>query len=74
MLPHIKRREGGHHGATILGAHVEGPFISPQKKGAHSVDYMKSLDKVYVHINIFVLHVWSCLKFAYTLQKLNTTV
>ncbi|KAL0274135.1 UNVERIFIED_CONTAM: hypothetical protein PYX00_006631 [Menopon gallinae] len=45
VLPHIKRREGGQHGATILGAHVEGPFISPQKKGAHPVDHMKSLEK-----------------------------
>ena len=28
MLPHIPRAQGGRHGATVLGVHVEGPFIS----------------------------------------------
>lgn len=35
VLPIIKKRDGGKHGATILGVHVEGPFINPMKKGAH---------------------------------------
>ena len=26
-LPHIRRTQGGSHGATVLGVHVEGPFI-----------------------------------------------
>ena len=26
-LPHIRRTQGGTHGATVLGVHVEGPFI-----------------------------------------------
>ncbi|KAJ3282514.1 putative N-acetylglucosamine-6-phosphate deacetylase [Rhizoclosmatium sp. JEL0117] len=28
--------------AEILGAHVEGPFLAPSKKGAHNVDYIRA--------------------------------
>ncbi|ORX67881.1 putative N-acetylglucosamine-6-phosphate deacetylase-like protein [Linderina pennispora] len=36
VLPYLGPREGSlENGAAILGAHVEGPFISPLKKGAH---------------------------------------
>lgn len=46
VLPRIKKREGGEHGATILGVHVEGPFISPTKKGAHEESCIRKLDEV----------------------------
>ncbi|KAK6632113.1 hypothetical protein RUM44_007143 [Polyplax serrata] len=45
VLPIIKKRKGGKHGATILGIHLEGPFISLQKKGAHSQSHIKAFDK-----------------------------
>ncbi|KAI9018772.1 hypothetical protein CLU79DRAFT_760326 [Phycomyces nitens] len=36
VLPLLNRRNGSATGgATILGAHIEGPFISVEKKGAH---------------------------------------
>lgn len=31
-------------GARILGAHLEGPFIAPQKAGAHSLDHIRLPD------------------------------
>lgn len=46
IIPKIKRQKGGIHGATILGLHVEGPFINKEKKGAHPADCILSYEKV----------------------------
>jgi N-acetylglucosamine-6-phosphate deacetylase len=32
--------EEGHEGAKILGIHMEGPFLNPEKKGAFKVEYL----------------------------------
>lgn len=39
----MKRCNGSEKGAAILGAHVEGPFISNLKPGAHNTSNIKSL-------------------------------
>ncbi|XP_031848829.1 N-acetylglucosamine-6-phosphate deacetylase [Nomia melanderi] len=44
IVPKIKKKDGGMQGASILGIHLEGPFISPSKKGAHPENYIKQLD------------------------------
>lgn len=35
---------GRESGAEILGLHLEGPFINPQKRGAQLAEYMKEVD------------------------------
>jgi N-acetylglucosamine-6-phosphate deacetylase len=43
-MPFLQPKEGGSHGASILGIHLEGPFFNPQQKGAHDDQLLTSLN------------------------------
>ncbi|GJJ77052.1 N-acetylglucosamine-6-phosphate deacetylase [Entomortierella parvispora] len=46
ILPHLKPRSGSAlAGASILGAHVEGPFINESRAGSHSLDALRTSAK-----------------------------
>ncbi|XP_078519151.1 N-acetylglucosamine-6-phosphate deacetylase [Lissotriton helveticus] len=44
VLPQITVTEGGPHGAGVLGTHLEGPFISREKKGAHPEHCLRTFE------------------------------
>lgn len=48
----VKRKHGGIHGATVLGLHVEGPFINVQKKGAHPAHHIRDLLQAYQSVEL----------------------
>jgi N-acetylglucosamine-6-phosphate deacetylase len=56
VLPFLKPQEFG-NSAAVLGAHVEGPFLAPSKKGAHDAANMhiptsSSLESIYGEENL----------------------
>lgn len=56
VLPFLKPQDVG-GGASLLGAHVEGPFLEPSKRGAHDagkmhLPSMTSLEEVYGKDNL----------------------
>jgi N-acetylglucosamine-6-phosphate deacetylase len=56
VLPFLKPTQSS-KGASVLGAHVEGPFLAPSKKGAHNAENMhvpetSSLEDVYGEHNL----------------------
>lgn len=43
-LQFIKQTQGSSEGASILGAHLEGPFLNIEKCGAHEIEKLETLE------------------------------
>lgn len=44
-MPSLRKRPGSvKTGAGILGVHIEGPFLNPEKKGAHKEEVLRTAE------------------------------
>jgi N-acetylglucosamine-6-phosphate deacetylase len=39
-----RRRRPGRNGGSIVGIHLEGPFLNPAKRGSHHSEYLPAPD------------------------------